>query len=119
MRKIIGTAAATLAVAAAAAASATPANADTFGSRHAGGVNVALGDGSVRFVSNHPGSTASSTWPVLILPYIEQDSVYRQTALGDIARGDGSVRSIRYSTLSIQTWQAMGTRNGGEVVSDY
>jgi prepilin-type processing-associated H-X9-DG protein len=74
MRRIIGTTAATLAVAAAIAACATPASA--VGHGHAGGVNVALGDGSVRFISS--------------------------------------------STLSIQTWQALGTRAGGEVLpTDY
>ncbi len=52
------------------------------------------------------------------LPYIEQDSVYRQTGGGNFALADGSVRVIRYSTPSIQTYQAMGTRNGGEVFSD-
>src|SRR5207248_2635065 len=43
-------------------------------SRHAGGINAALCDGSVRFISN---------------------------------------------TIDLKTWQAMGTMNGGEVVSDF
>jgi prepilin-type processing-associated H-X9-DG protein len=43
-------------------------------SRHTGGVNVALCDGSIRFVSN---------------------------------------------SIQLQTWQALGTMNGGEVVGDY
>jgi prepilin-type processing-associated H-X9-DG protein len=74
MPRIIGTIGATLAVVAAVAASATPASAG--GQGHAGGVNVGMADGSVRF--------------------------------------------IRDSTLSIQTWRALGTRAGGEVLSsDY
>ena len=31
--------------------------------------------------------------------------------------GDGSVRFMSDSTLSIQTWRALGTRAGGEVLS--
>jgi hypothetical protein len=30
--------------------------------------------------------------------------------------GDGSVRFVK-STVNIQAWRAMGTRNGGEVIS--
>lgn len=112
MRRIIGTAAATLAVAAAIAASATPAGADQ--SYHSSGVNVTLGDGSVRFISSSAGSSA---WGMLILPYIEQDSVYRQTGGVNIAPGDGSVRFMSNSTPSMQTYRALGTRAGGEVVS--
>ena len=44
----------------------------TANSRHPGGVNVALADGSVRFIK---------------------------------------------STVNLQTWRALGTRNGGEVIS--
>jgi prepilin-type N-terminal cleavage/methylation domain-containing protein/prepilin-type processing-associated H-X9-DG protein len=46
----------------------------TASSRHTGGVNLLLGDGSVRFVTN---------------------------------------------SVNIQTWRALGSRNGGEVVGDY
>ena len=38
----------------------------------------------------------------------------------NVGMADGSVRFIRDSTLSVQTWRAIGTRAGGEVVSlDY
>ena len=60
--------------AAATLALAPAAHADAVASAHTAGVNVALGDGSVRFVS----------------------------------------QSIDHST-----WRAMGTQNGGEVVSDF
>jgi prepilin-type processing-associated H-X9-DG protein len=71
MRRIIGTVGATLAVVAAVAASGTPASV----SGHAGGVNVGMADGSVRFISD---------------------------------------------STSLQTWRALGTHSGGEVVSsDY
>ena len=62
---------------------------------------------------------ASATPAGAVLPYIEQDSLYRQTGAVNIALGDGSVRFISNSTPSIETYRALGTRNGGEVISDY
>ena len=40
-----------------------------------------------------------------------------ETALNTLIM-DGSCRSVS-SSVSMQTWRALGTRNGGEVVSDY
>lgn len=38
----------------------------------------------------------------------------------NVGMADGSVRFIGDSTLSVQTWRAIGTRAGGEVLSsDY
>jgi hypothetical protein len=91
MRRIIGTIGATLAVVAVTAVSAAPANA----------------------AGQAPG------WSAQLLPYIEQDNLFRATSAGglNISMGDGSVRFLRDSAVSLQTWQAMGTRTGGEVVS--
>ncbi|VTS05109.1 DUF1559 domain-containing protein [Tuwongella immobilis] len=40
------------------------------------------------------------------------------TGLVNVAMMDGSVRSMR-DNITLQTWRALGTRSGGEVVSDY
>jgi prepilin-type processing-associated H-X9-DG protein len=68
---------------------------------------------------------------VSALPFIEQDNLFRSMGVsGEAASsaslhaggsnfvfGDGSVRFIRDAAVSTQTWQAMGTRSGGEVLS--
>jgi prepilin-type processing-associated H-X9-DG protein len=127
MRRIIGTIAATLALAIgvlegqASEALAAPASAggvqghsttmlaefvpwaqahDKFTSSHSGGALIGLADGSVRFV----------TWSVPILPYIEQENLYRQS-VADYA----TVTSI---TSGFVPW-AMGTRSGGEVMTAF
>lgn len=85
------------------------------GSSHSGGSNFVFSDGSVRFVSSSTGS-----WMVQILPFIEQDNIVRSTPTTSVVNfvmGDGSVRSVQ-SSIDIAAWQALGTRAGGEIVSD-
>jgi hypothetical protein len=48
-----------------------------------------------------------------LLPYIEQDNIFAM----NFGLGDGSVRFIRDSTQSLQTWQTEGSRSGGETLS--
>jgi len=43
---------------------------------------------------------------------------YHSSGLVNVALMDGSVRSVR-SGIALQTWRALGTRDGGEVVGDY
>jgi hypothetical protein len=127
MRRIIGTTiGATLAVIVAIAVMAA--------SQHAGGVNNSMGEGSVRFVGD--GVAANAGWRFQVLPYIEQDNVYRLSGTDyatvtsmmgdwesdwfeDHAEGDeldedfGAATAVRTSS----TWRALGTYNGGEVIA--
>ena len=64
---------------------------DKFVSGRDGGANFGLADGSVRFVT----SSAS------ILPYIEQENLYRQLGSVNSIMGDGSVRFIRDSSIDL------------------
>ena len=85
------------------------------GSSHSGGSNFVFSDGSVRSVSSSTGS-----WMVHILPYIEQDNLFRSaptTSVVNFVMADGSVRSVQ-SSIDLGAWQALGTRAGGEIVSD-
>jgi prepilin-type processing-associated H-X9-DG protein len=43
---------------------------------------------------------------------------YHSGGLVNVAMMDGSVRPVR-PTISLATWRALGTRNGGEVISDF
>jgi prepilin-type processing-associated H-X9-DG protein len=126
MRRIIGTIGATLAVIVAIAVVAA--------SQHTGGVNSSMGDGSVRFVSDTLAANAG--WQVQILPYIEQENVYRLSGadyatvtsmMGDresdwfedyenadeLDEDFGAATAVRTSS----TWRALGTYNGGEVIA--
>jgi prepilin-type processing-associated H-X9-DG protein len=70
--------------------------------------------------ASQPGSHEASGWQ--LLPYIEQDNVYMAASYHaggvNISLGDGSVRFIA-SSISPGSWRAVGTHDGGEVVSDY
>jgi prepilin-type processing-associated H-X9-DG protein len=126
MRRIIGAIGATLAVIVAIAVMAA--------SQHTGGVNSSMGDGSVRLVSDSVAANAG--WQFQILPYIEQESVYRLSGTDyatvtsmmgdresgwfeDYDEGDeldedfGAASAVRTSSI----WRALGTYNGGEVVA--
>jgi prepilin-type N-terminal cleavage/methylation domain-containing protein/prepilin-type processing-associated H-X9-DG protein len=70
-------------------------------SRHPGGVNVALADGSVRFIKETVSSWALDADGLPVgLPH--NDPLY--------FTGD-------YGTMKPGVWQALSTRNGGEIVS--
>jgi prepilin-type processing-associated H-X9-DG protein len=88
-------------------------------SSHSGGINILLGDGSVRFVN---ASTVNGSWMVDILPFIEQDNIFRSAptsaAAVNFVMGDGSVRSVSGS-IDIAAWQALGTRSDGQVIGDW
>ena len=106
MRKIIGTMGATLAIV---GVIATSASADPVRSFHSGGINIGLADGSVRFV----------TWSVPILPYIEQENLYRLSGGINSSMGDGSVR-FSGDSIAQQTWSAANSPSGGEFLgTDY
>jgi hypothetical protein len=86
------------------------------------GLAVPAGAASHSSGSSHSGgsSTVNWSWMVQILPFIEQDNVFHSAPTAPVANfvmGDGSVRSVSNS-IDIATWQALGTRAGGELVSD-
>jgi prepilin-type processing-associated H-X9-DG protein len=111
MRRIIGTIGATLAVVAVTAVSAAPAS--------AGGQDPGL------------SSYNAPNWSAQLPPYIEQDNLFRSMGVSaeqasaasrhaggsNFVLGDGSVRFVRVDAVSLQTWRAMGSRMGGEVLS--
>jgi prepilin-type processing-associated H-X9-DG protein len=132
MRKSIGTIGATLAVIAAMATTAglaeahnhreatkilkdpTADNTDVytfiasdapFRSTHSGGATFGLADGSVRNVM----------WSVPILPYIEQENLYRLSGAVNSSMGDGTVRFVRDS-IAQQTWTNADSPSDAEVL---
>jgi prepilin-type N-terminal cleavage/methylation domain-containing protein/prepilin-type processing-associated H-X9-DG protein len=74
----------------------------------------ATGTYDVDYVSNRDGSSATR------LSYAAMTSrSYHSGGLVNVLLMDGSVRSVN-STISLATWRALGTRNGGEVIgSDF
>jgi prepilin-type N-terminal cleavage/methylation domain-containing protein/prepilin-type processing-associated H-X9-DG protein len=60
---------------------------------------------------NPPCTTAGST-------YSHKSARSRHTGGVNVLFGDGSVRFVG-NRISLNTWRAIGTMNGGEVVSDY
>lgn len=70
-------------------------------SNHPGGLNALMGDGSVRFIKD-----TISTWPYDITSGRPLDATMAPGGWVDLSSTPG-------------VWQALGTRAGGEVVSDY
>ncbi len=76
-------------------------------------VTDATGTYDVDFVSSRDGSSATR------FSYAAMTArSYHAGGIVNIALMDGSVRSVAKS-ISLQTWRALGTRKGGEVVGDY
>jgi len=77
---------------------------------------VACGAPCVReeadFNSRQEGSSAT------LATYASITSRSYHTGIVNVALMDGSVRAVRDS-ITLQTWRALGTRAGGEVVGDY
>ena len=130
MRRIIGTIGATLAIVVVMATSAglaeahshreatkilkdpTADNVDTYASVssfHSTGANVGLADGSVRFV----------TWSAAILPFIEQENLYRMSGGVNSSMGDGSVRFIAQGITAQTWWNADSPSDGQALGSDW
>jgi hypothetical protein len=63
----------------------------------------------IDFVSNQEAATATG------FTYAAVTSRGYPTGIVNVLLMDGSVRSVTTS-ISVQTWQALGTRSGGEVV---
>ncbi|MCL2743662.1 MAG: DUF1559 domain-containing protein [Planctomycetaceae bacterium] len=84
----------------------TTGTAVTASSNHSGGVNICLGDGSVRFVSdtidNGGAAVGASTTGILV-------------KADNLATSKGSLRTSGKSNLGV--WGAIGSRNGGESVT--
>jgi prepilin-type processing-associated H-X9-DG protein len=139
MRRILGTIGATLAVVAALATTATAQDRDEARTAYAT-VTWIMGDwvddwfedyeeGDQRDENMLEGTSrsASAGWHFQILPYIEQENLFRSggevlTSFGsahtegaNFTYGDGSVRFIAQG-IAPQTWTAADSHNGGEVL---
>ena len=66
----------------------------------------------IDFVSNQEAATDAG------FTYATVTSRSFHSGLVNVLLMDGSVRSVSNS-ISVQTWQALSTRAGGEVVGDY
>src|SRR5262249_31001905 len=66
------------------------------------------------------GSTYPSTTPCTNANsgYAHQAARSRHTGGVNVLLGDGSVRFVQ-DAISLATWRALGTMNGGEVIGDY
>ena len=69
-------------------------------------------DYDVDYVSSRDGSSATAS------SYASMIARSYHTGLVNVLLMDGSVRSVTLS-ISLSTWRALGTRSGGEVVSDF
>jgi prepilin-type processing-associated H-X9-DG protein len=77
---------------------------------HPGGVNVALADGSVRFIKD-----SISTWPLVPDGYggvMVPSSWYTNTFTGS-----SNIVTLTSKAPPFGVWQALGTKAGGEVIS--
>ena len=81
-------------------------------------INPAYGDeGPPTLVLTNTGEAPEGRVPNNALDHVE-DASSRHTSGVNTLLGDGSVRMIQ-NTINPATWQALGTRAGGEVVGDY
>jgi prepilin-type N-terminal cleavage/methylation domain-containing protein/prepilin-type processing-associated H-X9-DG protein len=74
-------------------------------------------EGPPTLILTQTGEGAEGRHPNNPLGHVE-DACSRHTGGVNVLFGDGSVRFIR-DTINPFTWEAIGTRAGGEVVSDY
>jgi prepilin-type N-terminal cleavage/methylation domain-containing protein/prepilin-type processing-associated H-X9-DG protein len=74
-------------------------------------------EGPPTLVLTNTGAAADGRVPNNALDHVE-DPTSRHSAGVNTLLGDGSVRMIR-NTINPATWEALGTRAGGEIVGDY
>lgn len=74
-------------------------------------------EGPPTLVLTNTGEAADGRQPNNPLNHVE-DASSRHTGVTNCLLGDGSVRALRNS-IAPATWEALGTRAGGEVVGDY
>ena len=87
-------------------------------SMHPGGANVAMVDGSVRFIKD----TIDSAQPMVPLTSAGVDPIQSEIAawIQTIPTGGSTTWDVTYGPkpgVRMGTWQALTTRNGGEVIS--
>ena len=76
-----------------------------------------VAEGPPTLILTNTGEADEGRVPNNTLEHVE-DPNSRHTSGVNTMLGDGSVRSI-LNTISPQTWERLGTRAGGEVISDY
>ena len=92
-----------------------PTNLGFQGNSNAGGVWMSSGHTSTRYYHSFPPGNRSCMFPPQRIATTANSGHARMV---NVLLFDSSVRGVSYS-INLVTWRAMGSRNGGEVYSDY